>query len=275
MSLSVLLNHSARRLRLHMKNSSPEAVKTFIIITNLQALSEPAGVHAAKQALRLLGFHISPWCIKRLVARWTKKFIYWLLFANVPFLKTEQWESKCMYVCISKNKVGLVAVTVNTKKWPFMILVTCQIHLLMYVFVARCHYIASKTVTEFTCSVCVCVCCHYKQKPSVGRHRRNITVVISPARAVMRSLNGQPWKEPLSASVPQTDSQSVVHFHFELFLTYTHFFWGLNWVTDHTQWLCNNQKQNQSTLTHPHTENKTGIPYRIGSASSPVQNAEL
>lgn len=103
-----------------MKNSSPEAVKTFIIITNLQALSEPAGAHAAKQALQLLGFHISPWCIKRLegasVARRTKKFIYWLLFATVPFLKTEQWDSKCVYVCISKNKVGIVAVTVNIKK---------------------------------------------------------------------------------------------------------------------------------------------------------------
>lgn len=45
------------------KHSSPEAVKTFIIITNLQASTEPGGAEAAKQALH---FHISPRCIRRL-----------------------------------------------------------------------------------------------------------------------------------------------------------------------------------------------------------------
>lgn len=48
------------------KHSSPEAVKTFIIITNLQAPTEPGGAEAAKQPLHLPGFHILPWCIRRL-----------------------------------------------------------------------------------------------------------------------------------------------------------------------------------------------------------------
>lgn len=61
----VLLIHTAGRLRLHMKkkkkHSSPEAVKTFIIITNLQASTEPAGARcqAGSSAPRLSTFHHS------------------------------------------------------------------------------------------------------------------------------------------------------------------------------------------------------------------------
>lgn len=49
------------------KLSSPQGVTAFIIITNLQAPPEPTGARvAAKRALQILGFHISPQCIRRL-----------------------------------------------------------------------------------------------------------------------------------------------------------------------------------------------------------------
>lgn len=139
------------------KHSSPEAVKTFIIITNLQAPTEPAGAHAAKQALQLLGFHISPLCIRRLegsfFAGQTQKKAY-LLARILPlclFLKTERGDEECVYVCISlclSKKQKYLRVCART---PYLLsqqtdgdelLCSCsqQVHTLMYVCVVFVRY---------------------------------------------------------------------------------------------------------------------------------------
>lgn len=96
------------------KHSSPEAVKTFIIITNLQAPTEPAGAHAAKQALQLLGFHISPLCIRRLEGSFfaghtQKKLIYWLVYCRCAFSSRRKEGMRSVCMCASlyayrKNK---------------------------------------------------------------------------------------------------------------------------------------------------------------------------
>lgn len=88
------------------KHSSPEAVKTFIIITNLQAPTEPGGCRSCQagsplpQPPHFTTVHIEGW--KDLSCRTHKKLFIGLYIATVPSLKTEGWEeSVCVYVCFS------------------------------------------------------------------------------------------------------------------------------------------------------------------------------
>lgn len=86
------------------KHSSPEAVKTFIIITNLQAPTEPEGADAAKQALQLLGSHISPRCIRRLDGSFFAGHTKSYLLAHILLLRLSSRlrdGMKSVYVCIS------------------------------------------------------------------------------------------------------------------------------------------------------------------------------
>lgn len=111
----VLLIHTAGRLRLHMKkkkkHSSPEAVKTFIIITNLQASTEPAGARcqAGSSAPRLSTFHHSALggCKDLFYAGRKKKKKKSLFIdsyiATVPFLKTERWGEECVCACVCEQ----------------------------------------------------------------------------------------------------------------------------------------------------------------------------
>lgn len=91
------------------KHSSPEAVKTFIIITNLQASTEPAGARcqAGSSAPRLSTFHHSALggCKDLFYAgrkkKKKKKLIYWLVYCHCAF--PQDWKmgwGVCLCVCV-------------------------------------------------------------------------------------------------------------------------------------------------------------------------------
>lgn len=90
------------------KHSSAEAVKTFIIITNLQALTKPGDAGAAKQALHLPSFHILAWCIRNLegalFAEHTESYLlaHILLLCFSSTLRDGMMRVRvCLHVCTS------------------------------------------------------------------------------------------------------------------------------------------------------------------------------
>lgn len=110
MPMPVLLNHSNQEAEIaYGKHSSPAAVKTFIIITNLQAPTEPAGTDVAKQALQLLSFHISPRLEGSFFAGHTKSYLLAHILPLCLSSRLKDWmasacERVCAYVHIGKRE---------------------------------------------------------------------------------------------------------------------------------------------------------------------------
>lgn len=133
------------------KHSSPEAVKTFIIITNLQAPTEPGGVEAAKQTLHLPGSHILPRCIRGLegafFAGHTKSYLLACisLLCLSPRLRDR---IKGVCVCVCQSKLFVPALHCVSKQDEIIFLCSCSYNRCMpsCVFVSVCYWMESGCV---------------------------------------------------------------------------------------------------------------------------------